>query len=160
MSTILVIQKDARLRFRWRQALEQAAHTTVGAASLTAGLSALGNGRFDGLVVGLGSSRDVDVLRHVASLRELPTTVVVCDGQLPALPLRAPAACLLRSRAAPKALHRTLVELTEAAGDHDLARRPPFRLPPPGACKWLVRVFSAPPPAIDCDDTIPGNLAA
>jgi DNA-binding NtrC family response regulator len=152
--TILVVQKDAHQRRAWRQQIEASGHRSLGAPSLLQALTALSSMVIDALVVDLVSEQDVDVLRYVASVRDLPSLVLVADGDLPPLPARSRAASMLPRARAQSDLCRAVEDLAHACS---LGAAPPgrhpFRLPPDGVAKWSL--------VIRCDDpddeTIPGN---
>jgi CheY-like chemotaxis protein len=151
--TILVVQKDAHQRRAWRQRIEASGHRSLGAPSLLQALTALSSMVIDALVIDLVSEQDVDVLRYVAQVRDLPSLVLVGD-EVPPLPARSRAASHLPRARAEHDLCRVVDDLAHACS---LGAAPPgrhpFRLPPDGVAKWSL--------VIRCDDpddeTIPSN---
>jgi len=154
VTAILVIHKDGTERRSWRQQIEAYGLRTMGAPTLLQGLTALSNMEIAALVVDVTCEQDVDILRYIASVRDLPTLVVVADGELPPLPARSRAASLVRRHRLAKDLRRVILDLQHACGLGEApASRHPFRLPPEGVCKWCVVLRGDDPE----EDTVPGN---
>lgn len=154
MTTTLVIQRDGAQRRVWRQQIEATGRRTLGAPTLLQGLTALANADVETLVLGITCQQDVDILRYVASVRDLPPIVVVADAELPPLPARVRAASLVPLELVATELRRVVGDLQRACalGDAPPARHP-FRLPPEGVCKWCIVIRGDDP----AEDTIPGN---
>jgi len=163
VSKILVVHKNGRLLRRWRRALEAAGHVTVGSSTLAQGLTAMANTRLDGLVIELTCGNDVEMLRRVAALRELPALVVVTDDELGSLPVpaRAQAATLLSRDPRPQDLVGGFADLQHALAQGETSpQRQPFRLPPARVRKWTIRLRTQVAADAGCDATLPDDELA
>ena len=163
MTKILVVHKNGRLRRRWRRILEAEGHQTFGSSTLMQGLTAMASTRLDGLVLELSSDQDVEVLRRVAAVRELPATVVITDDVLGSVPVpaRAHAATLLSRDPLPHDLTRALADLHHGLALGDTSqRRQPFRLPPARVRKWTVHLRTSLPMHAGCGATLPEDELA
>jgi DNA-binding NtrC family response regulator len=158
VSTVLVIHPDTATRRRWRQDIEAAGLRTVAAPSLFQAMTALANASPGLVVMSLTSQQEVDILRYVGSIRDLPPLVVVTDGELPPLPARVQAAALMLAPASGDQLRRAIADVAHACtiGAPPPSRHP-FRLPPDGVRKWCFVLRSA---AADGDETIPRSWFA
>jgi hypothetical protein len=156
VANVLVIHKDGAERRAWRAHVETQGHRTLGAPTLLQGLTALSSMDIGGLVVDLTCVQDVDILRYVASVRDLPPLIVVtdADSDLPPLPARARAASSVPRHMVREELRRIVGDLQHACalGEPPPARHP-FRLPPEGVRKWCVVIRGDDPD----EGTIPGN---
>jgi DNA-binding NtrC family response regulator len=154
VSTVLVIHADTATRRRWRADIQAAGHKTVASPTLFQAMTALASASPDLVVVSLTTQQEVDILRYVGSIRDLPPLVAVTDGELPPLPARVQAAALLAAPVSGDTLRRALGDVAHACtiGAPPPSRHP-FRLPPEGIRKWCFVIRAA--AIADDDETIP-----